>query len=155
MNPMKVIYLLVFTLFLITTSAFAPPGGCDPTHLLDRCMEKLGSFQYSGARVVITKQAADREVAISLLSGEDYRLIFYTKELPVGTEIKIFDKSRRESKRKLLADWVKTSKGWNYFLFDLQSKKSASVYFDYKIPKAERKSCLGFLLGYKLRLTPE
>ena len=134
------------------SSGSEPPGECDPEHLLERCKEKLGVYRYSSARTVVTRKYADRDMNISLLSNEDYRMIFYTKELPLGSEIRIYDRSRRDIGRNLLVEWVKTGKGWDFFIFDMVCEESGSVHLDYKIPEADRNSCFSFLLGYKLHL---
>lgn len=154
---MRVLFtILIGICFFLIKAPDAAAQGCRPKKLIEACKEELPPYSYSDSRTVITKKASSREISVTLLSGESYRLVFNLSKLPDGAVINIYDAKKGERGRDLL----KSSKDFpgesSFFVYDPPNKdEGRDIYVSYDIPEPEGMTCFSFVVGYNLSYLDE
>lgn len=145
-------FFLLLPFFFQSTPSAAQ--ACQPQKLIDACKKELDPYSYSNSRSVMTKKAASREISVSLLSGEKYRLVFNVARLPKNAVIKVYDSSKEESNRDLLMSSKDIPQDHERFIYEPPEKEvGGDIYISYQIPDVEQISCFTFAIGYKLSFT--
>lgn len=98
----------------------------------------------------MTKKAASREISVTLLSDEDYRLVFNISRLPEGSTVKLYDGPEKDSGRDLLMSSKDVPPDRERFLYEPRQTNSGTIYISYDIPDRDKVSCFTFVLGYRL-----
>lgn len=125
-------------------------GDCDPKTLIEECKGELPPYSYSNSRTIMTKRGASREISVSLLSGEKYRMVFNVSHLPEEAVIEIYDGPGEKSGRDLLMSSEDLPDDQNFFLYDHPNEDGGDLYVQYDIPPPTDQSCFTFVVGYQL-----
>lgn len=123
---------------------------CNIRALADSCKSLLKPFRYSGQNaihVALKSEPQVKEIVLPAFSGEKYRIIINTTDMPKGTEVDIYDVDVRHKKRQSLY----TTKSNGISNFDTDSK-SGKIYIEYTIPAASStvySGCAAIVIGYE------
>lgn len=132
------------------TASTANSNFCNIRALADSCKGLLKPFRYSGQNaihVALKSEPQVKEVVFPAFSGEKYRIIINTTDMPKGTEVDIYDQDARHRKRQVLYS-TKTNGLSN---FDTDSK-SGKLYITYTIPAAtatDYSGCAAIVIGFE------
>ena len=137
-------------LLLGLNASVAPDDPCDPEELVKPCKKELHPYSYSNSRSIIAQDDASREISVTLLENEEYRLVFNMRKLPDDAVIRIYDGPKEESGRDLLKSSRDIPGGRSVFIYDPINESGEDIYISYQIPDTEERSCFAFVVGYKL-----
>lgn len=141
-------FLLLTALLFKGTPALAQ--ACQPQELIEACKMDLEPYSYSNSRSVMTDKAASREISVTLLSEEKYRLVFNVTRLPEEAVVRIYDGPQEDSGRDLLMSSKDVPANHDRFVYEPPQKVGEEIYVSYEIPDVDRMSCFTFVVGYKL-----
>ena len=141
-------------LFLLPLLSF-PDGAnaqreCEPRTLIEDCKKELSPYSYSNSRTIMTRRGTSREISVSLLSGEKYRLVFNVSELPPDALIEVYDGPSEEEGRELLMTSKDIPTDQELFIYDHPAEGGGDLYVSYDIPNPAEQSCFTFVVGYQL-----
>lgn len=140
---------LLLPFFLLPYSGEAQ-GDCDPKTLIEESKEELSPYSYSNSRTIMTKRGTSREISVSLLSGEKYRMVFNVSHLPKEAVIEIYDGPEEKSGRDLLMSSEDVPEDQDLFLYDHPNEDGGDLYVQYDIPSPTDQSCFTFVVSYQL-----
>ncbi len=98
----------------------------------------------------MTEKAASREIPVTLLSGESYRLVFNIAQLPNDAVIRIYDGPKDKEGRDLLMSSMDVPPQRSRFIYGPPNKEGGDLYISYEIPNPKAQACFTFVVGYKL-----
>lgn len=155
---MKIILTAVLLLGALTMMAQnkAIPDFCSPIGAKGRCKGALKPFRYDASkttRVTFKDKKQIKEIEVPLYMGEKYKLVFNKEGLPPKHDvvINIYDRSYKSKKRKILFT-SKDYDGETQIVFE--PVKSRKMYINYEVGTTsgqEKKGCIVFVLGYKIK----
>jgi hypothetical protein len=93
-----------------------------------------------------------KELEIPLYMGEKYRFVFNTEGLPQSIDINIYNKKLEAKNRQLI--WSSRNQSGDEHILIFEPEKSRKMYINYVIPPTtdeEKKGCIVFVLGYKIK----
>ncbi|PJB15209.1 MAG: hypothetical protein CO118_04600 [Flavobacteriales bacterium CG_4_9_14_3_um_filter_32_8] len=154
---MKVKFYIAFLLVtsFIVITAFQLEEECDATALKAELKRELRpDYRYDSSkstRFTYKEKKQVKEIEIPVFIGEKYRFLFHTGGLSKNIEVKIYNKSITNSKRKLLYELVPKE---DQFIYVFEPEKSRKMYIEYTIPESKEttpmSSCMIFVLGYQI-----
>jgi hypothetical protein len=150
MRRYTILISLLLLLPFLGANVPSPDRPCDPKALIEGCKKELPPYSYSSSRRIITHTRASNEISVTLLKGEEYRLVFHKEHLPDGSVIRIYDGPEEESGRSLLKSSMDTPRDRKTFVFDPRNEDGEDIYISYDIPEPEGQACFAFVVGYKL-----
>lgn len=147
------ILLLCILPFFVATES--PKDPCDPETLIKACEEELHPYTYSNSRTILTQEGASNEIPVTLMEGEQYRLVFNMEQLPDDAVIRVYDGPAKDKRRDLLQSSQDVPKSRSLFVYDPIDQGGQDIYISYEIPSREEQSCFAFVVGYKLSFADE
>ncbi len=141
-------YSLLITGLLISGNSF---GQCKARDIMKGCKNDLKPFKYDAFvsnDINYTETAQLIEVEFGAMSGNEYRLVFCTSQLPIPVKITIYDKPKTNKKRKILYFDENSKDG---FLCAFTPPKTGNYYIEYSVPAAKDKTkgCVVMIIGIK------
>ncbi len=146
--------LIMIATFVLTTSQVKDE--CDATTLKAKLKRELRpDYKYDSSKsthIIYKAKKQVKEIEVPLFMGEKYRFLFNTSCLKQAVDVKIYNKSIKSKKRKLLYS-IEPKEGEDIYIFE--PEKSRKMYIEYTIPEsteANSEGMLVFVLGYKLSI---
>lgn len=145
---MKQFLLLLFFSAAVTGIGHAQ---CKARQIMKTCKEDLKPFKYdafASTEITYKQEAQNLEVEFTAVSGNEYKLVFCTSELPIPVKITIYDKPKYNKKRKILYYDENSKDG---FLCAFTPPKTGNYYIEYTVPssKGNEKGCVVMIVGIK------
>lgn len=128
---------------------------CNDRAAKEEATKLLADYSYSTSKTsnfFFINNEQVREIEINLFEGEDYRLVFNNNYLPENVEVRVYDKPKEASFRKMLFSSEATP-GEKIFIYD-PSWRHRNLYINYIVPPSSSeeitKGCAVMVMGYKL-----
>ncbi|MFB6259012.1 MAG: hypothetical protein ABEH38_09980 [Flavobacteriales bacterium] len=118
--------------------------------MIEGCKRELPPYTYSNSRSIMTDESAEGEISVSLMEGEQYRLVFNIAHIPKDAVIKIYEDPKKKEDRDLLKTTEDIPSSHRRFIYEPPSKDGGDIYVSYRIPDIDQKACFSFVVGYKL-----
>lgn len=141
---------LLLSLNFSSTAQTTNSNFCNIRALADSCKNLLKPFHYSGQNaihVALKSEPQTKEIIFPAFSGEKYRIIINTIDMPKGTEVDVYDQDAHHRKRQSLY----STKSGGISNFDTDSK-SGKLFITYTIPAATAtvfSGCSAIVIGFE------